>query len=294
MNRKYVKMRIEEISRPHLYSSSGLIQDSSDDYVNTTRNKAASSVVKQTRSSIPPSSWLLNLDESNIKTTYLNPQTVAEILHIPATENIPNFYEPTGAPNYSIEDVSEVNQHSVYSDDVKNIKYIVLNSLHHGAKKLYIPPVASFLYSTADVVVTPKKKMFVFNLNPSHVTPSYRKVISEIKTRGGYEIQHWGNTLTEIKVVGRSRGLIPHSIDPIQNADITLSQAWQKLMDLKDLYTASNSNPNVESSTVLSLTYFDTMYLGYFTDFVGPEADAEAPYLVNYSFSFKVIDELSI
>ena len=45
---------------------------------------------------------------------------------------------------------------------------------------------------------------------------------------------------------------------------------------------------------LLGMNYFDRYFIGYFTDFNGPEAQAENPYIVEFSFTFKVQQELSI
>ena len=146
--------------------------------------------------------------------------------------------------------------------------------------------------------------VFEFYVNPQHVTPSYKKLITEIRTRGGYEIQHWGEALTEVKVAGISGGMhrdVSRSKNPgsigqtLTNVeDVTESTAWKRLSQLKQLYDADHSTKNQEATTLLGMNYFDKYYVGYFVDFQGPEADKDQPYLVNYSFSFKVQQELSM
>jgi hypothetical protein len=44
---------------------------------------------------------------------------------------------------------------------------------------------------------------------------------------------------------------------------------------------------NIRIKTLLGLTYYDAFYIGYFTDFTGPVADAEKPYIMTFSFTFK-------
>jgi len=145
--------------------------------------------------------------------------------------------------------------------------------------------------------------IFEFYVNPEHITPTYKKLVTEIRTRGGYEVQHWGNALTDIRVQGKSGGLHRVINRPIKPGNLgeTLqgdesimdSSAWKRLMQLKRLYDFDHVVKNQQSPNVLGMNYHNSFFIGYFTDFTGPEADAKTPYLVNYSFSFRVQKEYS-
>ncbi|MCK9543214.1 MAG: hypothetical protein M0R03_14430 [Novosphingobium sp.] len=139
--------------------------------------------------------------------------------------------------------------------------------------------------------------IFEFYVNPERITPTYKKLITETRTRGGWDVQHWGEQLTEIRVEGRTGGLnkIPRGEERLytRNVDVTQSLAWKKLAQLKKLYD-SDHNTTISNKKVIKLgfNYYDRFYIGYFTEFTGPSADAEAPFIMTYSFSFKVEEEI--
>lgn len=137
-------------------------------------------------------------------------------------------------------------------------------------------------------------KKFDFYLNPEKITPVYRKLTTELRTRGGWDIQHWGNALTEVKVDGKTGSLLSPGITDLTKYDITTSEAWKRLSQLRDLYYQNNAIPTTSSEISFGMTYFDRFYIGYFSDFRGPDGDAQYPFLMNYGFTFKVIDEISI
>lgn len=151
-------------------------------------------------------------------------------------------------------------------------------------------------------------RIFEFYINPQNIQPSYKKLITETRTRGGFEVQHWGSALTEVRVTGKTGGLHRNvdrvkspGIDPSSGEGQTLgpsenimeSTAWRRLTELKRLYNFDHSDRNREASVLLGLNYYDRFFIGYFSDFTGPEADAENPYIMSYSFTFKVQNEVS-
>jgi hypothetical protein len=146
--------------------------------------------------------------------------------------------------------------------------------------------------------------IFEFYVNPEHITPIYRKLNTEIRTRGGWEIQHYGAALTEVRVSGRTGGLQRDTSRTSKQGDlgqtlkpgesITLSTAWVRLNQLKLLYDLDHQIPNTPSLIKIGLNYYDKFYVGYFTDFQGPEADAQQPYIMNYTFAIKVEQEMSL
>jgi len=171
--------------------------------------------------------------------------------------------------------------------------------------KFYIAPSQ---LSKSDPTASPL--VFEFYVNPQHLTPTYRKLQTEIRTRGAWEIQHWGNALTELKVSGRTGGLQRDATKPLNPGQrttdkvqaqtlsstqpITESTAWKKLLQLKTLYNNDHAAYNTEQVYKIGFNYYDSFYVGYFTDFMGPEADAESPYIMNYSFTIKVEQETSL
>lgn len=186
----------------------------------------------------------------------------------------------------------------VYKDSAG--QYVILN----GAEKLYIPT------STK----TPPSPVFTFYVNPQRLTPTYQKVQTEVRTRGGWEVQHWGDALTELRVEGVSGGThrrptvaltgdpnlkstknITEKSDGLENyQSITNTQAWERLTQLRQLYDIDHVSRNQESLTLVGISVYDTFYVGYFTNFTGPSHEADRPYQFSYSFTMKILYETNV
>ena len=190
----------------------------------------------------------------------------------------------------------------VYSDSAG--KYVILA----GAEKLYI---------AADVGQKPNAsipQVFEFYVNPQRLSPTYQKIQTEIRTRGGWEIQHWGDALTELHVEGVSGGTHRRSTvninrDPnarahslavgsgdglLEEESITTTTAWSRLTQLRQLYDMDHAVRNQEQLTLLGISVYDMFYVGYFTQFTGPNHEAEKPYQFSYSFTLKILYETNV
>ncbi|MCK9471496.1 MAG: hypothetical protein M0Q88_07075 [Bacilli bacterium] len=143
------------------------------------------------------------------------------------------------------------------------------------------------------------QKVFEFHLNPESFKPDFKKLVTEIRTRGGWEIQHWGEALTDITVSGRSGAMIKKLVNgqevPLTDNDyVEDSIAWKKLTELSSLYKRDHLIKNKPTEYLLGLSVYDNFYIGYFTSFTGPVVEAERPYIVSYSFSFKVQNTIKL
>lgn len=227
------------------------------------------------------SAYLIGLTDSSIQRRASSDGSVVKFIEV-YPENLPGDASSViiGDNGYSDCTVEE--------DPATGVNFVTMYSSDEGRCKYYIRPSLATYSRDWDISV---ENSFTFYLNPSHITPSYKKLITESRTAGGWNVQQWGNGLAELRVQGQSGGM--HKTDGGEyTSDITQSAAWKKLKELKNLYRYNNSiyaNP-----VTLGMNYFDTFYIGYFTDFTGPEGDANSPYLVNYGFSFKVTDEFSL
>jgi hypothetical protein len=194
----------------------------------------------------------------------------------------------------------------VYTDQFG--KFVILE----GANKFYIRNPEKPQQESIDV--------FEFYVNPQRLNLNYQKKVTEIRTRGGWEIQHWGDELTEIRVEGKSGGTHRKGIlkninrdttvsaleqessrqqsdsgDGLRNnEDVTHSLAWQRLLALKKLYDIDHAVRNQEELTLLGIAVYDSFYVGYFTNFTGPNHDANDPYQFSYGFTFKVLYETNV
>lgn len=253
------------------------------------------SVIKL-KDTVKDSDYLTGLDENDIKQKSVDGITKESITI--GSANLPGIHA---------ELLDGFNEYSVYPvllDAARKKKYVEIYSSEAGTKRYYIKakevPVKYDVYS---------ERSFTFYVNPSHITPTYRKLVTETRTHGGWNVQQWGNALSELRVQGKSGGLHRNYVD-ISDANITSAAgtvftkgnseisgitqtvAWKKLKELKTLYRYNNGL--YTEPTTLGLNYFDMFYIGYFTEFSGPEADAEIPYQVNYSFSFKITQEIPL
>lgn len=153
-----------------------------------------------------------------------------------------------------------------------------------------------FINAPSQIASTLAEEVYTFHVNPDRVTPSYSKLQTEVRTLSGWEIQHWGNQLTELKVDGKTgsmhsstnQGQIPLSEAP----SIYESTAWKKLVSLRKLYEQDQSRRNRVVDYLLGMTFYDGLYVGYFVNFSGPVADKDAPYIMTYSFTFKVVETI--
>ncbi len=158
---------------------------------------------------------------------------------------------------------------------------------------------------------------FVFYRNPDHWNEAWNKNKTKMKSRVGWEFQHWGNDIMVISVQGKTGGMLesepyqavteentgvvgasrtylknkfikppPASISKKQIA-ITKTEAYRKLSELKALYKEDHDDRNAEDILLLGLYYRDTVYVGHFDSFTFDE-DKDQPYLFDYSFKFSV------
>lgn len=218
---------------------------------------------------------------SPIETSY---DVIIGNLALPSILNLPGF---STADRIKFEfnafkDTEMYTKYEVLRDSKTDIPYILINTVDDTSYKFSIR--SDTLSSQGEL------KIFTFRLNPNRIVPSYRKLITEIKTRGGWEVQHWGNALSEVSVQGRSGALFDNQTIN-KKIDITSSIAWKKLRQLHQIYLDFNSKPNTFYENTLALVFRNSVYRGYFSSFEGPKASESNPFIVDYSFTFKVNEE---
>ena len=240
--------------------------------------------------------YLLGVTENNVtKSTsiYGTGDTVVGTIQL-STDNVPSSL---------VTSVDLRNPITVYSEVTQ---YVNATAITTSSLYVFIGGVKYYILSTkvADPASLPKS--FEFYLNPQHITPKYTKNITELRTRGGWDIHHWGEALTEVTVQGKTGGLNNSSTKPtgtstLQNSlyyfgsdvPITQSTAWLRLNQLKSLYNQDHVQPFGNLTYKLVMNYYDKFYIGYFSNFSGPEADAMSPLNMTFAFTFKVEQEVS-
>lgn len=151
--------------------------------------------------------------------------------------------------------------------------------------------------------LNPVPRTFDFYVNPQRIAFNKQKLITEVRTRGGWDIQHWGEKLTEITVEGITGGLhrdITRSSSPGEKGEslqdgesIDKSSAWQSLRILRSIYEVDHGKTRSKQLYKLGFSIFEDFYIGYFQNFNGPEIVVDRPYLMTYSFVFKVEEQIS-
>jgi hypothetical protein len=240
------------------------------------------------------------------KDRYIQNKTTSDII---LTSGLASFDAGGSGKEYgSIElsssDFSDFTQNSLYDSFLKTYRVYVISG-ENDSMDIYYVWYSGHKYYFKDseisngTPITSSNEVFEFYVNPERITPTYRKLITETRTRGGWDVQHWGEQLTEIRVEGRTGGLIKQESQitsatsdlntTVRTFDITQSVAWKRLNQLKKLYDEDHKSIDREGFvTKLGFNFYDKFYVGYFSDFSGPNADAEKPYIMNYSFTFKV------
>lgn len=199
------------------------------------------------------------------------------------SENVPNFV------SNSIELASMLpNTFEVYEDFLGR-SYILFQE-----NRLFIRQ------GTSQAVLEKESlRIFEFYVNPTRVTPNFQKLITEMRTRGGWEIQHWGEALTDISVEGTSGAMIKKIVNGrsvlLETGDtVEESIAWKALTELSEIYKRDHLVKNQQTDYLLGFNMYDFFFIGYFTKFTGPIPDANSPYSVNYSFSFKAQETIRL
>lgn len=223
------------------------------------------------------SDYLIGVDTRDIITRVVSNST----LLIPFVQQIyitsQNFPSVDNIPS-SVEGYYTVKERN-------NDFYITLNSKNYY---IYNPTV-----NTQSSLLDQGGVAYTFYVNPDRITPIYQKLQTEVRTLGGWEVQHWGNQLVELRVDGKTGGMHTKIVNGIKvklgpNDSIMDSEGWKKLVQLRRIYERDQARRNKQPTSLLALNYLDGLYVGYFTSFTGPVAEMEKPYLMIFNFTFKV------
>ena len=224
---------------------------------------------------LSPSNYLININDSNISYN-----STPDNLLIEVSEN--NF--PQGFIPLEVIEQGMVTKKVLVDEKGRN--YLLFEN-----QNFYLKSIGSVEQNNTELENS-IKEIFTFYINPVRITPSYKKIFNEIRTRGGWEIQHWGNALDELRVECITGGMNFRDelrTQPLDKTESVMnSHAWKKIVDLRSIYVQDHHNRNKQSKTLLGINYYDSFCVGFFTDFTGPIPDAEKPYIMSFSFTFKV------
>ena len=101
-------------------------------------------------------------------------------------------------------------------------------------------------------------EIFEFHINPNRIEIQETKAKNRIRTRRGYEFQHWGNEPTSINITGRTGGL-GKVTESGKTYDIPVEEtpAYQALKKLEDVYLEDQrlTAGNTSSDYLLAMSY---------------------------------------
>lgn len=135
---------------------------------------------------------------------------------------------------------------------------------------------------------------FEFHINPERIEISDEKAKTQVRTRAGYEYQHWGNKPTSVSVSGLTGGLgasLGEGIDGVGKQYGTVriedTRAYQRLKDLEELYRKDQEIKQAggRQKFLLAIYYRGEVYVGHFDTFTFTES-SDRPYVFEYSFRF--------
>lgn len=129
------------------------------------------------------------------------------------------------------------------------------------------------------------------HVNPANLTPTFAEDVQRIQTKGGWVEQHWGQVLTDLSASGSSGAFLNVYTGLTSGPSRRETIAYEKVMQLKELYHNNASIYNTRGDIVLQgqirLTYSGGIFDGHFTSFTLKE-DAETPFSFSVDWSFKV------
>jgi len=164
----------------------------------------------------------------------------------------------------------------VYRDATTNVPYIIRNN-----EKFVIAG------KEENPNITP---VFKFYVNPRNIHIGKSKLITKIRTRGGFEFQHWGPDITTISFGGTTGNITPTSFTAqIQNQNPTVdnSEAYKIFRDFEQLYEEDQQQQDIGNVTMLGLEYRGNIYVGHLRNF-GFDEVGEKPFQLEYIVEFAV------
>lgn len=140
-----------------------------------------------------------------------------------------------------------------------------------------------------------------FKVNPTNISLQKRKLFTKLRTKGGFEFQHWGPDIGEISVEGTTGNIIPQglvfrSTKGLQGLTVNLNQekptvenspllaAFRKL---ETTYDEDQSESKITQRKRLALEYRGRVFVGHFSEFSYNER-GDRPFQLYYKFTFLV------
>lgn len=156
-----------------------------------------------------------------------------------------------------------------------------------------IPLLFQVLSVDYDTVLLPEA--MYLHVNPSNLSLSYTKSIERFQTRGGWQEQHFGESLTNISASGSTGAFI--------NVDTGLAVArrrdtiaYEKYLHLLDLFHNNglvyDNFGNVQYRGRVRMMFEGGIYDGAFRNFSVKESSDSTPFAFTFDFTFSVEREI--
>lgn len=212
------------------------------------------------------------------------------------------FFDPANA-FYKIDrsltfDISNAQQqgllHEVFYETSGNVSTAYIK--YPDGQKKYVNPLTS---------PSGLQLLFTFRVNPNHLNVQKKKLFTKIRTKGGFEFQHWGPDISEIEIEGITGNLRASGIG-IQNINVgpvsipapfdraaeefpteQNSPAYAAFRQLEKLYDDDQNDSKIENNQRLAIEYRGRIYVGHLQNFSYTEI-ATRPFLFEYKLSFLV------
>lgn len=137
---------------------------------------------------------------------------------------------------------------------------------------------ATILKGSGNSWVHNKQAYYKMRINPQNLDINRAKIQSEVLTKDDHELQYHNEGMITYSYSG-STGYMQSMLLDLGIDDIRFSPAWIKLKGLESYYTETIKN--------IKMIYAGDIHTGYFSNF-NVRDDANNPFMMNYSFVFKV------
>lgn len=199
---------------------------------------------------------------------------------------VDGIYTPYSPQDYSL-------------DDNRSRVYVITYDNNGPVGRSYLSP--SSPSRRVDTSGTPKKEtILTFYVNPTHLTLVKKKLFQQIRTRAGWEFQHWGPQIGEIRLegvtgnitppqritTGRFLGIpVPQIVE--EPPTDTTSPALKAFRQLERWYDEDQDEKAQYEGRLLAVEYRGHMYVGHISEFSFEER-ADTPFMLYYNLTFLV------
>ena len=132
--------------------------------------------------------------------------------------------------------------------------------------------------------------IYTFYINPRNLRVAKNKLITKLRTRGGFEFQHWGADITTITFAGTTGNITPTSFAAQisnENPSVDNSEAYKKFRDFEILYEEDQMQQELGAKKTLGLEYRGQIYVGHLRNFSFEEV-GEKPFQLEFNVEFAV------